>query len=410
MAYTINKRRTRKGLAFDLYYRWKGQRYRPLLGYDLSPDEAEQLAIAMISTIHHGEQAPPSRSPAATLRAFLPTYWQALRVKNRVDLRRPEIILETHLLPRFGDRLLDSLTPEDGQEYIAARLDAKAAPGTIQKEWGVLMRILNLAVDFEKLDRNRLKRVQLPDVARRERVATNEELSAIQAEAAKRKPYKILGRVYDPAEFWRITQVAIHTGLREAKILEIDRSWLRQRDDGWWLILPPSRTRLKGTPRELPLNNLAYTALRPEVAAIEGPIFANWSADAFGHQWQRTCKAAKVQDLHFHDLRHTFTTRLQNLGVSLEIRSALLGHSTKAMMTSQYSHGGQGWNLKLREAVTQLETTYTAPVLSYGLSYEGSSLLRPELRKVANSAEDQRKGWWSQRDLNPCLSLERAPS
>ena len=188
MAYSINKRRTQKGLAFDLYYRWKGQRYRPLLGYDLSPDEAEQLAIAMISTIHRGEQSPPSRSRAATLRDFLPIYWQALRVKNRVDLRRPEIILETHLLPRFGHRLLDSLTPEDGQEYIAARLDAKAAPGTIQKEWGVLMRILNLAVDFEKLDRNRLKRVQLPDVSRRERVATNEELFAIQAEAAKRKP------------------------------------------------------------------------------------------------------------------------------------------------------------------------------------------------------------------------------
>jgi hypothetical protein len=70
MSYTINKRRTQKGLAFDLYYRWKGQRYRPLLGYDLSPDEAEQLAIAMISTIHRGEQAPPSRSPASTLRSI----------------------------------------------------------------------------------------------------------------------------------------------------------------------------------------------------------------------------------------------------------------------------------------------------------------------------------------------------
>ena len=104
MSYTITKRRTQKGLAFDLYYRWKGQRYRPLLGYDLTPEEAEQLAISMISTIHRGEQAPPSRTPASTLRAFLPTYWQALRVKNRVDLRRPEIILETHLLPRFGDR------------------------------------------------------------------------------------------------------------------------------------------------------------------------------------------------------------------------------------------------------------------------------------------------------------------
>ena len=30
--------------------------------------------------------------------------------------------------------------------------------------------------------------------------------------------------------------------------------------------------------------------------------------------------------------------------------------------------------------------------------------------KVANAAKDERKVWWSQRDLNPCLSLERAPS
>lgn len=46
-----------------------------------------------------------------------------------------------------------------------------------------------------------------------------------------------------------------------------------------------------------------------------------------------------------------------------------------------------GWNLKLREAVTQLETTYTTSILSY----EGSALVRPELRKVANPAEDQEK-------------------
>ncbi len=80
------------------------------------------------------------------------------------------------------------------------------------------------------------------------------------------------------------------------------------------------------------------------------------------------------------------------------------------MMTSHYSHGGHGWNLKLREAVALLETTYTSPILSYGLSYEGSATVRTDLKNVANSAEDQGKGWWSQRDLNPCLSLERAPS
>ncbi len=97
-------------------------------------------------------------------------------MKQRVDLRRPETILEVHLLPRFGDRPLNALGPEDGQAYIAARLNANAAPATVRKEWGVLMRIINLAVDFEKLDRNRLKRVELPEVAPRHRTATNEEM------------------------------------------------------------------------------------------------------------------------------------------------------------------------------------------------------------------------------------------
>ncbi len=127
-------------------------------------------------------------------------------------------------------------------------------------------------------------------------------------------------------------------------------------------------------------------------------------------QRNQTWNKAKVQDLHFNDLRHPLTTRLQNLGVSLEIRSALLRHSTKAAMTSQYSHGGQGWNLKLREAVSLLENTYKigqiGSNLSYGLSYGGLTTDMPDQRKVANSAEDQGKGWWSQRDLNPCLSLE----
>ena len=114
------------------------------------------------------------------------------------------------------------------------------------------MRILNLAVDFDKLDKNRLKRVELPDVENRQRVATKEELLSIKQESDKRRLKKIEKHEYDPSEFWRIVTVALNTGLREAKILEIDRTWLRKRDDGWWLLLPPARSRLKQTPREIP--------------------------------------------------------------------------------------------------------------------------------------------------------------
>jgi len=416
VTYTITTRQTKTGIAFDLYVRWKGKRYRPLLGYNFTKEQAEHAAIAMIAKIQQNEASPVhARSTSPTFEDFLPLYWQTMRVKKRFDLARPESVIETHLLPRFGARRLDTFTAEDGLAYITARLNAKAAPWTIRREWNVLMRILNLAVDFDKLDKNRLKRVELPDVENRQRVATKEELLSIKQESDKRRLKTIKKHEYDPSEFWRIVTVALNTGLREAKILEIDRTWLRKRDDGWWLILPPARSRLKQTPREIPLTSAACQALRSDFVHVDGRIFRRWNPAAFSTFWQRLSREAKVTDLHFHDLRHTFATWLQNLGVPLEVRATLLGHRLRGsvtdqlggeVMTSRYSHGGHGWNLQLRQAVTLLHTA----LLSYGLSYGRSTEDATLQLKVANAAKDERKVWWSQRDLNPCLSLERAPS
>ena len=416
MNYSITTRQTKTEIAFDLYVRWKGKRYRPLLGYNLTQEQADLAAIAMIAKIQQHEQSPVSaRSTSLTFKDFLPLYWQTMRVKKRFDLARPASIIDTHLLPRFGDRRLDTFTAEDGLAYITTRLAAKAAHWTIRREWNVLMRILNLAVDFDKLDKNRLKRVELPDVANRQRVATKEELLAIKQESDKRRLKKIEQHEYDPSEFWRIVTVALNTGLREAKILEIDRTWMRKRDDGWWLILPPARSRLKQTPREIPLNHAAYEALRSDITHVDGRVFRRWNAAAFCTFWRRLSREAKVTDLHFHDLRHTFATWLQNLGVPLEARATLLGHRLQGngtdqlggeVMTSRYSHGGYGWNQQLRYAVTLLHTA----LLSYGLSYGRPADDATPQRKVANALNDKGNGWWSQRDLNPCLSLERAPS
>ncbi len=415
MAYRITTRQTKAGTAFDLYVRWKGQRYRPLLGYNLTKDQAEEAAIAMIAKIQRNEQHVTPRNVSPTFADFLPLYWQTMHVKKRFDLARPHSVIETHLLPRFGERRLDSLTAEDGLAYITSRLAERAAPWTLRREWNVLMRILNLAVDFDKLDKNRLKRVELPDVEHRQRVATVEELKAIKAKADERRVKKIGAHEYDPAELWRIATVALNTGLREAKILEIDRTWMRKRDDGWWLILPPARSRLKQTPREIPLTPAAYAALRGEIAHVDGTIFRRWTPSAFSIFWRRVATEAKVVDLHFHDLRHTFATWLQNLGVPFEVRAALLGHRLRGVvndqlggdaMTAAYSHGGYGWNQQLRAAVSLLHKA----LVSYGLSYGNALEDVTGERKVANSRKNEEKVWWSQRDSNPCLSLERAPS
>jgi site-specific recombinase XerD len=49
------------------------------------------------------------------------------------------------------------------------------------------------------------------------------------------------------------------------------------------------------------------------------------------------CKRAGIKNLRFHDVRHTFATRLVHSGIDLATVSKLLGHST-IHMTMRYSH------------------------------------------------------------------------
>ncbi len=58
---------------------------------------------------------------------------------------------------------------------------------------------------------------------------------------------------------------------------------------------------------------------------------------ALRHAWERACAKAKISGLCFHDLRHTFATRLRAKGVPEMDIMSLLGHTT-LQMTSRYTH------------------------------------------------------------------------
>ena len=67
-------------------------------------------------------------------------------------------------------------------------------------------------------------------------------------------------------------------------------------------------------------------------------------------------RAAQIEDFRFHDLRHTFASRLAMEGVDLMTIRELMGHKTMAM-TLRYSHLSPGHR---RTAIERLVTRATA--------------------------------------------------
>jgi hypothetical protein len=118
---------TSKGLRSILTYWYRGARYRPVLGLNLSPDQERDAALQVVSAIHANVGQPgvsPVLSPSVEIRTFedfLSTYFQYLKAKRRDADNRNELAIRLHLLPFFGRKLLSEIRLEDGLAYLETR-------------------------------------------------------------------------------------------------------------------------------------------------------------------------------------------------------------------------------------------------------------------------------------------------
>ena len=72
-------------------------------------------------------------------------------------------------------------------------------------------------------------------------------------------------------------------------------------------------------------------------------LFCNYSGEAYDPRvyedlFKRTLKAAKLDNINFHALRHTFATRALEAGMDIKVLSSILGHAQASTTLNLYAH------------------------------------------------------------------------
>ncbi|HEY6764742.1 MAG TPA: site-specific integrase, partial [Candidatus Sulfotelmatobacter sp.] len=94
-----------------------------------------------------------------------------------------------------------------------------------------------------------------------------------------------------------------------------------------------------GEGREIPLTKrLAALLLSMQQPAGLVFTFKGRAISRIKTAWKATIRRSGVRYFRFHDLRHTFNTRLMEAGVVQDVRKALMGHSSGEEVNSFYTH------------------------------------------------------------------------
>jgi integrase len=239
-----------------------------------------------------------------------------------------DVRLMKRVLGWFGDRSAESITPQEIERHFQNGVEEHGwAPSTVNHHRSLISLVYQLGIRNGRLTNNpaRATKHRKEDNTRVRFLSTNEE-ARLRAAIAAKWPQHI-------AEL----DLALHTGLRRSEMYRLD-----------WEDVDLPRQFLKvrvaknGQGRHVRLNSIAVKALLQMQGAGDGSgaVVRNRAGGAMRgprHWFEKAVDEAGVENFHWHDLRHTFASRLAMAGVGIRAIQEALGHKSIAM-TVRYSH------------------------------------------------------------------------
>jgi integrase len=330
----------RRGNIWYYDFMVRGKRYREAIPDARTKQEAKDIEAEARRLVRQGKYVPLLAPRLETFieEVYLP--WAKTNKRSfRNDAWRCAVLNEY-----FGHLRLNEITVWLVEKFKSERLKGETrlgktrTPASVNRELDLLSRILSMACDQDLLTNNCLRKVKrLREDNARERVLSVSEEARLMA---------VLERTRSPLRAMVI--VALHTGMRRGEIHRL--TWADVDFDRGIILVRKTKT---GRDRIVPMHNLVERLMKElsqaaqlrekaiqinnrsfsiEVEICDNRIF---EIDWIEKLWRKTCKRAGITNLRFHDLRHTFATRLAAKGVDAFAIARLLGHAT-VNMTALY--------------------------------------------------------------------------
>jgi integrase len=336
---------------------------------DVTPEAARGLARGVRGDVSKakalGQPDPVAArqrtEKAPSFAAFLDKHYQPWAEQHRKTGAEQAARLRAVFGIVFKGKRLDQITAFEVERWRSARLKAGTSKATANRDLNTLKAGLRLAVRWKllgtyplgdvknaKVDTAGRVRFLAPDEETRLRNVLNARDEARRAERERANAWRrqrgyaewpALGDYTD--HLTPIVLLALNTGLRRGELFNL--RWLDV-DLARALLTVEGDGAKSGQSRHVPLNTEAVKVLRTwrgaETQAADAHVFPGPEGERLEDikgAWLPLVKAATVTGFTFHDLRHTFASKLVMAGVDLNTVRELLGHAD-LKMTLRYAH------------------------------------------------------------------------
>lgn len=252
--------------------------------------------------------------------------------------RNYEILWRRHILPRMGERVkVAHLKRQDVQRLHDAM---RATPHNANRALEVLHKAMELAEvwGWREQGTNPAEHVAAFPEQHRQRTLTDSEM---------RRLWAVLDRIEaegQPVPFTTVVRLLLLTGCRLGEWLGARWNWIDQ--ERGLLRLPDSKTGARDV--HLPAEAMAILGSLPRTSVYVLPGEKGGPIGGMQRAWRRMRKAAGLEDVRLHDLRHTVGSLGHRAGLNQRQIADLLGHRQMAT-TARYINSADEHK---REAVT----------------------------------------------------------